>query len=180
MQPDCSTCIGSPPLPPYIFFSVLVSDCLHCAILSALCNTIQFIITISCSQDCCDQILKRLAPVKAAAPDAGWDTWIRTAYMQRINLSAQGFYSPPLEPINWDTGKGNPYSYFVYGVSCSEVEVDCLTGSFTVLRTDIVNDVGDSINPAIDIGQVRFCYYIIYSIMGVRDSYKGRGDTAAK
>ena len=100
-----------------------------------------------------------MAPVKAAARDAGWEAWIHTAYLQRINLSAQGFYSLPLKnPLKWDTGKGNLFNYFAYGVSCSEVEVDCLTGDFTVLRTDIVNDVGDSINPAIDIGQVRFVY----------------------
>lgn len=105
-------------------------------------------------QDCCEQILQRLAPVKAEAPEAGWDSWIKTAYIQRINLSAQGFYTSPNSGIDWETGKGDIFNYFAYGASCSEVEVDCLTGDFTVLRTDIVNDVGDSINPAIDIGQV--------------------------
>ena len=106
-------------------------------------------------QDCCEQILKRLVPVKTDAPEAGWETWVRTAYMRRINLSAQGFYSSPPITMNWETGKGDLYTYYAYGASCSEVEIDCLTGDFTVLRTDIVNDVGDSINPAIDIGQVR-------------------------
>jgi len=92
--------------------------------------------------------------VKASDPEGGWDSWVKTAYSQRINLSAQGFYTSPHTGLNWETGKGDMFNYFAYGASCSEVEVDCLTGDFTVLRTDIVNDVGDSINPAIDIGQV--------------------------
>lgn len=80
---------------------------------------------------------------------------MKTAYMQRINLSAQGFYFTKVGKMDWKTGKGSLFSYFAYGASCSEVEVDCLTGDFTVLRADLVNDVGDSINPALDIGQVR-------------------------
>lgn len=117
-------------------------------------------------QDCCEQILERLAPVKANAPDASWDTWIKTAYMQRINLSAQGFYASPIGGMDWETGKGDMFNYFAYGASCSEVEVDCLTGDFTVLRTDIVNDVGDSINPAIDIGQVRMINFLNIAFYG--------------
>jgi xanthine dehydrogenase molybdopterin-binding subunit B len=109
-----------------------------------------------------------LEPVKAQASGAGWDAWVKTAYMQRINLSAQGFFSLTLErPMNWETGKGEPFNYFAYGVSCSEVEIDCLTGDFTVLRTDIVNDVGDSINPAIDIGQVRGVSFFLLTLFGL-------------
>lgn len=93
--------------------------------------------------------------IKAGDPDAGWDSWVKTAYMQRINLSAQGFYVSPNKAMDWESGKCEEMCcYFSYGAGCSEVEVDCLTGDFTVLRTDIVSDVGDSINPAIDIGQV--------------------------
>ena len=107
-------------------------------------------------QNCCEQILERLEPIKSASPDGDWESWVKEAYMQRINLSSQGFYISSNSKIDWKVGKGSLFSYFAYGASCSEVEVDCLTGDFTVVRTDIVNDVGDSINPAIDIGQVKY------------------------
>ena len=87
-------------------------------------------------------------------PEAGWNEWVKRAYFRRINLSAQGFYATPGLGFDWEKGRGNMYNYFSYGVSLSEVEVDVLTGDFNVLRTDIVMDVGDSLNPAIDIGQV--------------------------
>ncbi len=92
--------------------------------------------------------------------------------MQRINLSAQGFYTPSDNKMNWETGKGSPVYYFAYGTCCSEVEVDCLTGDFTVLRTDMVNDVGDSINPAIDIGQVRLVHYSDHGITCTLNRWK--------
>ena len=81
---------------------------------------------------------------------------MKEAYMQRINLSAQGFYAgPEVESMDWETGKGPAvFPYFVYGAGWSEVEVDCLTGDFKVLETRMVVDVGKSLNPAIDIGQV--------------------------
>ena len=87
-------------------------------------------------------------------PEASWEEWIKEAYFQRINLSAQGFHATPDLHVDWTKGKGNMFSYFSYGASCSEVEVDTLTGDYTLLRSDVVMDVGDSINPAIDIGQV--------------------------
>lgn len=58
------------------------------------------------------------------------------------------------EQYDFETNTGQPYLYFTYGTACSEVEIDCLTGDHHVLRTDIVMDVGDSLNPAIDIGQI--------------------------
>ena len=53
---------------------------------------------------------------------------------------------------NWERGK--PFAYFTFGAACSEVEIDVLTGDFRILRADIVMDVGNSLNPAIDIGQI--------------------------
>ncbi len=67
------------------------------------------------------------------------------------------FYCDHRTPdLGYDFAKneGRPFNYFTFGAAVSEVEIDCLTGDHTVLRTDIVMDVGDSINPAIDIGQV--------------------------
>ncbi len=72
----------------------------------------------------------------------------------RISLSSTGFYATP--EITWDraNARGNPFFYFAYGASCSEVTVDILTGEMRVDRVDILHDVGHSLNPAIDIGQI--------------------------
>ena len=79
---------------------------------------------------------------------------VKRAYMDQVNLSAQGFYRTPDLSFTWSTAKGSMYHYFAYGASASEIEVDTLTGDFTILRSDLIMDVGDSLNPAIDIGQV--------------------------
>ena len=105
-------------------------------------------------QDCCDQINGRLKPYMEEDPKAGWKEWIKRAYSDRVDLSAHGYFSTPDIGFDWSKGKGNMYSYFSYGASCSEVEVDTLTGDFNVLRSDLLMDVGNSLNPAIDIGQV--------------------------
>lgn len=80
--------------------------------------------------------------------------FIKLAYFARIQLSAAGFYKTP--KIHWDrnTGRGMPFYYFAYGASCSEVSIDTLTGEYMVDRVDVLHDVGKSLNPAIDIGQV--------------------------
>jgi xanthine dehydrogenase large subunit len=79
---------------------------------------------------------------------------IRAAYMARIHLSAAGFYKTP--KIHWDraTGKGRPFYYYAYGAAVSEVSVDTLTGEYVIDRTDVLHDVGRSLNPALDKGQV--------------------------
>jgi len=79
----------------------------------------------------------------------------RIAYISQTSLSATGFYRTP--GIHWDKekGRGNPFYYFAFGMSVTEVQVDLLTGYVKVLRSDIINDVGNSLNPEVDLGQVR-------------------------
>jgi xanthine dehydrogenase large subunit len=76
------------------------------------------------------------------------------AYVARVQLTAMGYYKTP--KIAWDREKaiGRPFYYFAYGAACSEVVVDTMTGEMRVTRVDILHDVGKSLNPAIDIGQI--------------------------
>ncbi|MCW9082947.1 MAG: xanthine dehydrogenase molybdopterin binding subunit, partial [Colwellia sp.] len=76
------------------------------------------------------------------------------AYMGRVSLSSTGFYKTPKIHFDRATAKGRPFFYFATGASVSEVIIDTLTGEYKTLRTDILQDVGHSINPAIDIGQI--------------------------
>jgi xanthine dehydrogenase molybdopterin binding subunit len=79
---------------------------------------------------------------------------IKTAYIKQVSLSSTGYYKTPGIYFDRDKGQGNPFYYFSYGMSVSEVEIDSLTGQYKLLRSDILNDVGNSINEGIDIGQV--------------------------
>jgi len=83
-----------------------------------------------------------------------FDKLIKDAYMARVHLSAAGFYKTP--KIHWDraSGTGRPFYYFAYGAACAEVSIDTLTGEYQVDRVDILHDVGKSLNPALDKGQV--------------------------
>ncbi len=79
---------------------------------------------------------------------------VMQAYLARISLSTTGYYRTPKIHFDQSTGKGHPFFYFAYGAAVSEVTVDTLTGEYTVDRVDIVHDCGDTLNPAIDTGQV--------------------------
>jgi xanthine dehydrogenase large subunit len=79
---------------------------------------------------------------------------IQQAYLGQISLSSTGFYRTPKIFYDRDKASGTPFYYYSFGMACSEVIVDTLTGEYKVLRADILHDVGDSINPRIDIGQV--------------------------
>ncbi len=81
-------------------------------------------------------------------------TLVGQAYMARVQLWSDGFYATP--HLHWDAASmtGHPFSYYAYGAAVSEVVVDTLTGEWKLLRADALHDVGCSLNPAIDIGQV--------------------------
>lgn len=101
-----------------------------------------------------DKVSFRANHVHIGDETISFDAFIKQAYLARIQLSAAGFYKTP--DIHWDraAGKGRPFYYYAYGAACSEVSVDRLTGEYRVDQSDILHDVGRSINPAIDKGQV--------------------------
>lgn len=118
-------------------------------------------------QDACMQLKQRLADfldkdellfengmVYWSGGRRRWGDLIKDAYMNRVSLAASGFYATP--KIEWDReeGKGRPFYYFAYGAAVTEVALDILTGENRMLRADILHDVGKSLNPAIDLGQV--------------------------
>ncbi|MEO7070636.1 MAG: molybdopterin cofactor-binding domain-containing protein, partial [Nostocoides sp.] len=83
-----------------------------------------------------------------------WADLVNKAYFQRIQLWAAGFYRT--EGLHWDSSimQGSPFKYFAYGAAAAEVEVDGFTGAYRLRRVDIVHDVGDSLSPLVDLGQV--------------------------
>jgi xanthine dehydrogenase large subunit len=127
-------------------------------------------------KNACDQIRERLATVAAGqlgvnAADVrfvegvvtglgfhdkqlAWADLVHDAYFQRVQLWAAGFYRT--EGLHWDATRmqGEPFKYFSYGAAAAEVEVDGFTGAYRVRRADIVHDVGDSLSPLIDLGQI--------------------------
>jgi xanthine dehydrogenase large subunit len=92
--------------------------------------------------------------VRAAGVNLGFDELVGQAYVARVQLWSDGFYATP--GLHWDrtTLTGRPFYYFAYGAAVSEVVIDTLTGEWKLLRADLLHDVGRSLNPAIDIGQV--------------------------
>tara|TARA_B100000795_G_scaffold266397_1_gene249521 strand:+ start:2589 stop:5351 length:2763 start_codon:yes stop_codon:yes gene_type:complete len=129
----------------------------------------------------CEQISERLAPYYTKTDlsketkmdttqwgdDQAFGTAVMNAYFDRINLSAQGFYKVPGCGYDWDMAIGNndtnevrgtPFNYFTFGISCSEVEIDIMTGDMRVLRADVMMEMGNPINPALDVGQIEGAY----------------------
>lgn len=119
--------------------------------------------------DACKTIMDRLRPFINKNPKGKWEDWILAAYMGCVSLSAVGYYYYPHTGYDLDTNTGTPYNYFTYGAGCSEVEIDCLTGEHQVIRTDIVMDVGESLNPAIDIGQIEGAFVQGYGLFTMEE-----------
>jgi xanthine dehydrogenase/oxidase len=117
----------------------------------------------------CNSLMSRLAPYFEQFPNDGWNKWINKAYYDRVSLSAMGFYVTPDIGHDPNTNSGHPFNYFTYGSAVSEVEIDCLTGDHQVIRTDIVMDVGSSINPAIDIGQIEGAFMQGYGLFTLEE-----------
>lgn len=87
-----------------------------------------------------------------------FDTLAQQAWMGQVSLSSTGYYKTPKIFYDRSQARGRPFYYFAFGAACTEVLVDTLTGEYKMLRTDILHDVGASLNPAIDIGQVEGGY----------------------
>lgn len=83
--------------------------------------------------------MKRLKPIIDNDPNGTWEDWIKKAYLSRISLSATGFYQTPNIGYSFITNSGNPYNYFTYGVACTEVVIDCLTGDHQVCIIFVLN-----------------------------------------
>jgi xanthine dehydrogenase large subunit len=92
--------------------------------------------------------------VRTPKATRSFDEVVLAAYANRIQLWSDGFYRTPKIHYDKTTMQGRPFYYFAYGAACTEVAIDTLTGENRVLRVDILHDVGRSINPAIDIGQI--------------------------
>ncbi|WP_425469775.1 xanthine dehydrogenase molybdopterin binding subunit [Paraburkholderia unamae] len=92
--------------------------------------------------------------VRANGKAIAFGDFVELAYMKRVQLWSDGFYATP--KVHWDarTLTGHPFYYFAYGAAVSEVIVDTLTGEWKLVRADVLHDAGQSINPAIDLGQV--------------------------
>ncbi|HRK30917.1 MAG TPA: xanthine dehydrogenase molybdopterin binding subunit [Tepidisphaeraceae bacterium] len=90
----------------------------------------------------------------SAGPGIAFTKLVQRAYEDRVDLGARGFYFTPDIGFDKETGEGSPFYYFTNGVACSEVLIDRFTGELRVSRVDLLMDIGESINPGIDRGQI--------------------------
>ncbi len=102
----------------------------------------------------CRVLKERLAPFREKFPQHSFAQLVREAYFARVQLSATGYWRTPEIHFDRASFTGEPFYYFAYGAAVSEVVVDTLTGESRLLRADLLHDVGRSVNPAIDRGQV--------------------------
>ena len=101
-----------------------------------------------------DEVVFAQAEVRTPQQVRSFAQAVQYAYSQRVQLWSDGFYATPDIHYDRSTLSGRPFYYFAYGAACSEVAIDTLTGEHKLLRVDILHDVGQSLNPALDIGQI--------------------------
>jgi len=106
----------------------------------------------SCTQE--DLVFSATGVSVCGVHKCNWQELATNAWIARISLSATGFYKTPDIYYDRDKARGHPFLYYANGAAVSEVLIDTLTGESRLLRTDIIHDVGSSINDAIDIGQI--------------------------
>ncbi|CAN6470060.1 unnamed protein product [Victoria cruziana] len=104
--------------------------------------------------DACEQIKARMKPIALKNKHNSFAELANACFLERVDLSAHGFHITPDIGYDWKTGQGKPFNYHTYGAAFAEVEIDTLTGDFHTRSAHVVMDLGYSLNPAIDIGQI--------------------------
>lgn len=105
-----------------------------------------------------DQVVFRNDVVSGGGKALPFAEVAHKAWLARVSLAASGFYATPDIHFDRASGRGNPFYYFAYGVAVTEAVVDCFTGEYRFTRADLLHDCGNSLNPAIDLGQVEGGY----------------------
>lgn len=138
-------------------------------------------------KDACVQINESIAPFRADAAAKGlagveaWKDAIHAAYFNRVQLSAIGHYRTPGIGYNWTNGTGTPFYYFTQGVAISEVELDTITGDHRIVRADVHMDIGRSINPSIDVGQIEGAFTQGFGLFTMEETlYLNNGQLATR
>ena len=130
------------------------------AVLDAV-NQIRFRLTKFCSEHFgCEQSEVSISDdiVSVKGEPYAFAEIVKLAYMSRVQLSAAGFYKTPKISFDFGTQSGQPFFYFANGAAATEVIVDIRTGEYRITQVDILHDVGESLNPALDIGQIEGGY----------------------
>jgi xanthine dehydrogenase molybdopterin binding subunit/xanthine dehydrogenase small subunit len=134
---------------------------LNGAAVRAACATLrERLIAVAASMLGCPPAEVTLAEARFRARDVSvaWEEVCERAYLTQVPLSATGFYKTPNIGYDRHAGRGRPFHYYAFGAAVTEVELDGYTGMKRVLRVDVLHDVGDSLNPGIDRGQIEGAY----------------------
>lgn len=115
--------------------------------------------------DACQKLFDRLKPYRESMAEKCFRDWVNAAYIDRVPLTATGFFAP--QDLGLEINK--PKHYFTHGSAVTEVEIDCLNGDHQVIRTDIVMDVGSSLNPAVDVGQIEGAFIQGYGLFTLEE-----------